>query len=106
MSISTSCRGSMSGQQGRRDSSDGWRLPVVEFEPLWLVLLEESLEPESAIAPTAAARRGTDLGVGGAWIGALPGGDGVGDPAVVFAGNLLAPTGPRESAAAARSGAS
>ena len=80
------------------ESSDGWRLPVVEFEPLWLILLDESLEPERAIAPTAAARRGADLGVGGAWIGALPGGDDVGDPAVVFAGNLLAPTGPQEIA--------
>lgn len=77
---------------------DGWRLPLVEFEPLWLILLDEALQPERAIAPSAAARRGSDLGVGGAWIGTLPGGDVDGDAAVIFSGNLLQRTGTREIA--------
>lgn len=65
------------------------RLPIVEFDPLSLFLLDETLEVRAAIEPSVAALRATALGAGGAWIGTLPGGDPHGRPAIVFAGRLV-----------------
>jgi hypothetical protein len=79
-------------------ASGGWRLPLVEPRPLWLILLDEELHTTEAVAPAAAARLATELGVGDAWIGSLPGGDRNGGTATFFAGRLLTADGVRDVA--------
>lgn len=74
------------------------RLPIVTFDPLSLSLLDASLDAAAPTEPSAASVRAAALGVGGAWIGALPGGDRQGRPAIVFAGRLVGEQGTRDIA--------
>lgn len=66
------------------------RLPIVSFDPLSLTLLDAEMRVDSSVEPSAASARAAALGVGGPWIGALPGG---GNPdgavKIVFAGSLV-----------------
>lgn len=75
------------------DGPDGPRLPIVEFQPLTLALLDAGLNTLTRAEPSAAAQLATSLGAAGPWIGTLPGGDRRGRNAVIFAGRLIATSG-------------